>query len=57
MNSFLILNIYKIYLREYFEFDEKLIETLNFIRYNYRNNEKNYLNAQNIRHFDTNYKS
>jgi hypothetical protein len=53
MNSFIILKIYKIYLREYFEFDEKLIKTLNFIRYIYRNNENNYINAQNVRHFDT----
>ncbi len=48
MNSFTILKIYTIYLREYFEFNEKLRKTLNFIRYNYRNNENNYINAQNM---------
>ena len=57
MNSFILLKIYKIYLREYFEFNKKLRKTLNFIRYNYCNNENNYINAQNIRHLDTNYKS
>jgi hypothetical protein len=48
MNSFIILKIYTIYLREYFEFNEKLRKTLYFIRYNYRNNENNYINAQNM---------
>ncbi len=41
MNSFIILKIYKIYLRKYLEFDKKLRKTLNFIRYNYCNSDNN----------------